>query len=185
MPTMIRVKIKETGLIVRMGLEEYLRGVVPAEVSASWPEAVLQAQAIAARTYALDKIRARKAKEFDVDNTTSYQAYNPAKAHPRSDAAIRATAGQALTYNGKVLDTCVYCASNGGQIRSAKEVWGGNRAYLIARKDPFDARAGKKKNGHGVGMSQYGARQMATEGKDCETILAFYYPGAFITQMEE
>lgn len=133
----------------------------------------------------MHKVKTRENQEYDVWDTTADQAFSIAKRHPRTDDAICATVGQILTYNGKILDTCVYCASNGGQVRSSKEVWGGHRPYLIARSDMFDKRAGKAKNGHGVGMSQWGACQMAVEGRDYEAILGFYYPGAHIVNLSE
>lgn len=183
----IRVKItKDGGNAVRtMDLEEYLRGVLPSEMYASWPAAALRAGAIAARTYALDKVHIGRGKAYDVDDTSRYQRYNPAKTDARTDRAIQDTAGQVLTHNGKLLDTCVYCASNGGRILSPEGAWGSKRPYLVARDDPYDRRAGRKKNGHGIGMSQWGAAQMAKEGKDFEFVLNFYYPGAHLTLMHD
>jgi len=57
-----------------------------------------------------------------------------------------------LTYNDDIAGT-VYTDSNGGRTVSAKERWGGNRPYLIAQDDPWDAASAKGKSGHGVGMS--------------------------------
>ena len=73
----IRVKITRdsSNTIKTMDLEEYLRCVVPSEMPASWPAEALKAQAVAARTYAMKKIQDRKSKEFDVDDTNAFQAY--------------------------------------------------------------------------------------------------------------
>lgn len=57
---------------------------------------------------------------------------------------------------------------------SAKERWGNEVAYLISRPDPYDA---PPKRGHGVGLSQIGAKARAAAGQGYEDILAFYYPG--------
>ena len=169
----IRVKTTRTdGAVHEIDLEEYLRGVVPSEMYASWSAEALKAQAVAARTYAARKIKKNAAKEFDVDDTTANQAYNVKKIDARSDAAVAATKGVILTYDGKIAET-VFSASNGGRTASAKERWGNEVPYLIAQDDSFDTR---KKNGHGVGLSQYGAKARAEAGHDYKAILAFYYP---------
>ena len=182
----IRVKITRdgSGSVRSMPLEEYLRGVVPSEIPASSGAAALQAQAIAARTYAYHKMLTRANQPWDVDDTTANQAYKASNSDSRTDAAIRATAHTILAHAGKVLDTCVYTAANGGRTVSAKERWGNARAYLTAKDDPYDRRAGYAKSGHGVGMSQRGAQQMAKEGLACAAILAYYYPGATLQKIE-
>ena len=75
--------------------------------------------------------------------------------------AVEQTAGEVLYYNNKLVETCVYSASNGGRIKSSQERWGGVRGYLVAKDDPYDTGSG---NGHGVGMSQNGAKNMASKG---------------------
>ncbi len=169
---------RTTGAVETIALEEYLRGVVPSEMSANWPGEALKAQAVAARSYALKKIEGSKSKVYDVDDTSSYQAYNTGKIDARTDAAIKATAGVILTYNGKTAEA-VYCASNGGATVSARERWGGDTPYLIAQPDPFDTRA---KSGHGVGMSQHGAKARAEAGQTYMQILGFYYPGTILAK---
>ena len=52
--------------------------------------------------------------------------------------------------NGKVINSCPYSHSNGGRVVSSQERWGGIRAWLISKDDPYDE---GPKNGHGVGMS--------------------------------
>ena len=179
---MIRVKTTRTdGEVHAIPLEEYLRGVVPSEMYASWGAEALKAQAIAARTYAARKIRTRTSKEFDVDDTTSYQAYNEKKIDDRTDAAVAATAGVILTYEGEIAEA-VYTASNGGRTASAEECWGNAVPYLIAQDDSFDTH---KKSGHGVGLSQYGAQGRAKAGHDYEAIIAFYYPNTNYALAEE
>lgn len=172
----IRVKITRNGSnqIRTMPLEEYLRGVVPSEMPASWLVEALKAQAIAARTYAMDKMRRRQSQLFDVDDTTSYQAYRHGTSDARTDAAIQATAGQYLAWADQPIEA-VFSASNGGAVVSAKARWGNDVPYLQAATDPYDK---QPKNGHGVGMSQWGAKGRADAGHTCEAILAFYYPGA-------
>lgn len=169
----IRVKITRDGsnTIKTIELEEYLRGVVPSEMPASWPAEALKAQAVAARTFAMQRIQIRQTKEYDVDDTVAFQAYRIGHERPSTDKAIKDTVNQYLTYNGKIVEAA-YSSSNGGRTYSAEERWGGAIAYLISQPDPFNKEA---KDGHGVGMSQYGARHRAEAGQTYDEILAFYY----------
>lgn len=169
----IRVKITRDGsnTIKTIELEEYLRCVVPSEMPASWPAEALKAQAVAARTFAMQKVQTRQTKEYDVDDTVAFQAYCIGHERPSTDKAIKDTVNQYLTYNGKIIEAA-YSSSNGGRTYSSEERWGGATAYLISQPDPFNKEA---KNGHGVGMSQYGARHRAEAGQTYDEILAFYY----------
>lgn len=238
-------------------LEDYLRGVVPAEMQASWPLEALKAQAVAARSYTLGALDPRS--PWDVCASRECQVYRGADAeHPRSDAAVRDTEGVVLSWNGDVA-RAYYHADSGGVIASSAEVWGAAVPYLSVRRDvgvasphrgwslrldPATvaatlaetgrsvgtpqavrvtatsasgrvaeaevrgtagsvrvsgpawtrlARAWGLKStrfhmagpliavgdgwGHGVGMSQYGARALALQGYEWRRILAFYYPG--------
>ncbi len=174
----IRVKITRDGsnLIKTIDLEEYLRGVVPSEMYSSWHLEALKSQAVAARTYAMKKIQDRKSKEFDVDDTTAFQAYREDRKATSTDKAVKLTKNQYLTYNGKIIDA-VYSSSNGGKTYSAEERWGGKINYLISQPDPYNK---DKKTGHGVGLSQVGAKYRAEDGITYDKILAFYYPGTVL-----
>ncbi len=129
-------------VVNRVGLEAYLAGVVAREVPASWPAAALQAQAVAARSYAL----AHRAvdESFDLYADERSQVYGGIAAeHPAATAAVRATAASVLLYAGRVADT-LFSASNGGRTMSAAEAYPGNPdppPYLVARDDPYDAAA--------------------------------------------
>lgn len=114
-------------------LESYLRGVVPAEMPASWPLETLKAQAVAARTYALASLQT--GENYDVCATIDCQKYGGVESeHPRSDAAIFATSGVVLTYRGTFAKT-YYHADSGGVLASSAEVWGDVRPYLVAQQD--------------------------------------------------
>lgn len=182
----IRVKITCDGsnAVKTLDLEDYLKGVVPSEIKASsCPMEAQKAQAIAARTYALRKVQERKSKAYDVDDTAGDQAYNARPRHKNSDTAVDATRGQVLHYNGKLIDA-VYTHSNGGRTVSALARWGSAVPYLVDKPDPFDKSA--KVSGHGVGLSQTGAEEMARQGSTYWSILAFYYPGTqIVTEKEE
>jgi len=114
-------------------LESYLRGVVPSEVPPQWPAAAVQAQAVAARTYAAWERAAASGAVADTCDTTSCQVYRGvAVEHPASDAAVRATRRQVVTYQGAPAFT-QFSSSNGGWSAA------GSAAYLVAQADPYEA----------------------------------------------
>ena len=150
----IRVRLPSSK-VVTLVVEEYLRGVVPAEVYASWQVAALQAQAVAARTFAMYMIAHPAFSDADVDTTTATQTYDPAKIHANTDVAIVTTAGevwsdctgQYVSHCGR--KDCPLCQGNGGY---AGRTWDGR-------------------------LCQYGAQHMATLGSGYKQILATYYGG--------
>lgn len=243
-------------------VESYLRGVVPAEMAASWPMEALKAQAVAARSYTLTSLDPQG--RYDLCATVECQVYRGASAeHPRADAAVAATAGVVVTYQGVTAHT-YYHADSGGMVASSQEVWGGALPYLVAVADApastphrawtvrldggavgaslaaaglgvgtvlalrvvrmsesgrvseleVSGAAGSRRLsgvqltslarswglkstrfvvqggltvrgdgwGHGVGMSQYGARALALAGYDYGRILSFYYPTTNLTR---
>lgn len=140
-----------------------------------------KAQAVAARTFAISR-GVLKGKAIS-DASSTAQAYRVKRydsgAYPHALEGASATAGQILTYKGKPI-SAVYSANNGGRTVSSAERWGSTYAYLIAQDDPWDAAGGSGKNGHGVGMSQRGAKWAANHGISYREILSFYYPGTEI-----
>lgn len=252
----------EVEVVNVLDLEAYLRGVVPSEMAASWPLEALKAQAVAARSYTL--VSLDPAARYDLCATTDCQVYRGVEAeHPRTDEAIRATAGVVVTYAGQAAKT-YYHSDSGGTVASSSEVWGTSIPYLVALQDVqsstphrawtarLDSRVvsaslagagvgvgtvsrmrvldvsesgrvaalevvgaagtrvlrglqlrtlargwGLKSMrfrmqgdlvvrgdgwGHGVGMSQYGARAMAQAGYDYGRILGYYYPTTALTR---
>jgi peptidoglycan hydrolase-like amidase len=122
-----------------LGMDDYLKGVVPYESPASWLPAALQAQAVAARTYAAYK-RAHASgltsgKFYDICDSTSCQVYAGMGGEAAStNAAVDATAGQTLLYNGQPAFT-EFSSSNGGFSTD------GGQPYLVAQADPWDGAA--------------------------------------------
>jgi stage II sporulation protein D len=252
--------------INRVDIEEYLRGVVPKEMPASWSSAALEAQAICARTYAIYQISKRRDYSFDVLSTVESQVYGGESArHPWSDGAVAATRGKILLYDGEPA-LALFHSSSGGFTEDMEDVWGSGLPYLKATPDPHSPamdwdlsislkeieRALERHNvnvgtlkkirfedpsesgrfryirlegstdtalvrsnrfrlcvgsgsmrstrlrdrwsrgklvlagtgfGHGVGMSQWGAKAMAVEGASAEEILKFYYPGTVLGEL--
>lgn len=165
----------EIGDVVKVPFEQYVAGVVASEVGNSALE-VCKAQAVASRTFAVSKgVLDGKTISDAFSTDQAYRAGRiPSGLYPNAENGTKQTAGQILTYNGKPINA-VYSACNGGRTVSSQERWGGVRPYLIAQDDPWDDST--KRTGHGVGMSQRGAKAMARAGKTYKEILAFYYPG--------
>ncbi len=243
-------------------LEKYLYSVVGAEAVPSWPEEVLKAQAVAARTYALHKRAEVQNNLYDLDNTTTTQVYRGLDTEYRSTHnAVNATDGQVITYNGKVI-LAVFHSASGGHTENAEDVWSSALPYLRGvidydqgtpayqwrasfapeelarliqgvgnvkemtpeRKTPrgrvvtmkvvgdlgtkrlsgselrtllglrstlFEVsqnggsfNISGKGFGHGVGMSQWGAYNMARQGNDYRRILSHYYNNTVISQVD-
>lgn len=248
-----------------LSLEDYLRGVVPSEMQASWPLEALKAQAVASRTYTVASLQ--PGEDYDICATQNCQVYRGTETeNPRSDQAIADTAGLVLTYGSQVART-YYHSDSGGYTASSAEVWGYSAPYLVARSDvsgasPFRqwvarlepsliARSLRERGfdvgtvtalrvlavsesgrverigvegsqasvelggaslhpllrswglrstrfsmqgalsvrgdgwGHGVGMSQYGARTLAEQRYSFAQILAFYYPNTQLQTFSE
>ena len=110
-------------------MQEYVKGVVPYEMSASWPLEALKAQAMCARTYALYNY-GKHGKNFDVCGSTDCQVYNGANsAGPNSDRAVDETYGAYILYDGKPINA-VFCSSNGGATENSENVWSATLPYL-------------------------------------------------------
>lgn len=117
-------------------LETYLQGVVAGEVPHTWPMEALEAQAVAARSYAL--ATRVDGKPFDLYADVRSQVYlGVAGEKPRTTDAVRATAGQVVLYGGRVATT-YYFSTSGGKTASAADVFGFSVPYLVSRPDPWD-----------------------------------------------
>jgi len=135
----IRVLRPDGGFMIvnRLPLESYLRGVVPREVSPSWPAASLKAQACAARAYAQ---RSRNPGEsYDVYCTTRDQVYMGVGVEdPRTNTAVKETAGVVPTYDGSVI-SAFYFSTSGGHTESIENSWQTAPVpYLKGVDDPYD-----------------------------------------------
>lgn len=134
------VKGQSKGLtaVNQVDMEDYLYGVVPCEVSASWHQEALKAQAVAARSMATFQYTRFVSRGYNLVDTTTSQVYRGLTAeHINTTQAVDATSGQIVTYNGKVAET-LYCASSGGYTADAKYVWGNAVPYLVAKADPYE-----------------------------------------------
>lgn len=123
-----------------VSLDDYVKGLVPYEMSSSWPIEALKAQAVTARTFILATAGTKHSNyHFDICNTTCCQVYQGCgRATANSDAAVDATSGICVWYDGK-LATTYYYASNGGATESCQNVWFANLPYIVGKADPFEA----------------------------------------------
>ncbi|HEY5343059.1 MAG TPA: SpoIID/LytB domain-containing protein [Solirubrobacteraceae bacterium] len=133
-----KVKVLLGSKVKTLPLESYVRGVVAAEMPASWPLAALEAQAVASRTYAITADAG--GTRFDVYSDTRSQMYLGKSAETAAtNGAIAATAGQVVTYAGKPAIT-YYFASSGGHTEDVQDAFEGAapRPWLVGVADPYD-----------------------------------------------
>jgi stage II sporulation protein D len=146
--TAVRTGSRSLQVVNTLPMELYLRPVVAAEVSPSWPVEALRAQAVAARSYAAHEALGRAGKTFDVFDSTRSQAYPGAlgydsswrvvrtREHPATDAAIADTAGLQVTVGGQPALT-QFSSSNGGATATTP------LPYMVVQADPWDSTAAK------------------------------------------
>ncbi|MBE9159116.1 SpoIID/LytB domain-containing protein [Nodosilinea sp. LEGE 06152] len=136
-------------------MHDYLSSVVGSEMYVNWPLEALKAQAVAARSYALVHHVRHAQRAYDLDNTQRYQAYlGIAKETNTTQAAVAATTGEFISYNGGIVES-LYAASD-AIVQAAH---GGN------------------------GMSQTGAMELASKGYNYNQILGNYYPGTSLSRL--
>ena len=139
----LTVSLEESGglrAVLAINMEDYLCGVVAYEMSDSWPLEALKAQAVAARTYAMQRKWSAGDRDYDLVDTTAdqvFRGYNAEYVHVSE--AVRATEGVVGVWNGGFA-SCFYTASNGGEVALPSDVWsdGGDYGYLARKDDPYD-----------------------------------------------
>jgi stage II sporulation protein D len=124
------------GIVNVVGIEEYLYSVVPREMSPGWPAAALQAQAICARTYVLERSSPRRS--YDVVPSQMDQVYSGLATESESGrAAVDATAGMVLRYGSAFAQT-LYSSCCGGHTEASSDAWGGAPVpYLMGITCPY------------------------------------------------
>ena len=267
--TIVRVKRQKTDKIENIPLEKYLIGVLAGEMPISYNIEALKAQAVAARTYTINKIENNKQKDYDVIDTTDDQVYkdeselkstwgkNYETNIKKIKQAINSTMGEYLTYEDKPIKAFFFSTSS-GNTENCKDVFGENLPYLVSvssiwdqtspsylgttqfTKEEFykklnipyndELKISEERNetnsinqieinenkikgtefrykldlkstnieikeennniiitskgyGHGVGMSQYGAQELANIGYKYDEILKYYYQGIEIKKI--
>lgn len=128
--------------------EDYLKGVVPAEMPASWHMESLKAQAIAARSYALYQLQQAyitpESDDYDLDDTVYYQAYlGLSWKHPNTDSAIDQTRGLAIWFQGRPAET-YFSADSGGYTELSENVWKKSCGFCVSKPEAYDLNLGPK-----------------------------------------
>ncbi|MBT9259126.1 MAG: stage II sporulation protein D [Clostridiales bacterium] len=145
----VRLYDPQTGQIQVLPLEDYVRGVVAAEMKPDFHDEALKAQAVAARTYAVFHLKgwggegcARNPAADICADSQVHQAWNPSVGddafRDRVEKAVEATRGWVLTYHGVLAETTFYAAS-GGRTEDAREVWHRAVPYLTSVPSPEES----------------------------------------------
>lgn len=181
----VELRAQEGKLLVinELPIEHYLYGL--AEPSPSDPPEKIKALVIVARSYAQfyrDQQRKFPGAPYDLDDdpavSQKYLGATYEQRAPTLRAAVDATRGQVVTFQGRLVKT-PYFTSSLGQTKSAQEVWGWTETpYLVSVTDPCDA---PRAAGHGVGLSGCGARVLAQQGATAEQILKHFYTGVDVS----
>ena len=156
-----------------VGLEEYLYGVVPCEMPASWSMEALKAQAVCARSYALTKAGYRAGTDitrgFRMEDTIQSQVYGGLNfEHSRSTAAVEATKGKTLCYENRTV-AGYYFSSSGGHTENVEDVWGVVVPYLQGVPDLYETEPSKKPWTVTLKKKEL-ERLLQAEGKDVGTV---------------
>lgn len=158
-------------------LEDYVKGVVPHEMSASWPLEALKAQAVCARTYSVLNLEKHGSDGFDLCATTDCQMYlgrNSANQH--SDQAVEETTGQYVWYGNELAET-FYFSCDGGATEDVKNVWGSSIPYLKGVVDPYEGAVADKTGRYGWTRTFTKAQLkeiLHSKGRMCDDIVDFY-----------
>lgn len=129
-------------------LEEYLYGVVPCEMPASWHLEALKGQAVCARSFALVKAgyhaQTDTKRGYRIEDTEQSQVYGGITfEHMRSNAAVDATKGETLCYENRTV-AGYYFAASGGHTENSEDVWGFAIPYLQGVPDIYETNPSKK-----------------------------------------
>lgn len=135
------VSVEMEGTCVDMTMEDYLTGVVLGEMPSEFHPEALKAQAVAARTYTMHRLRGGGVISTDPTVCQAYRDPESAgEAAEKARAAVEETAGQVLTYGGELI-SATYFSCSGGQTESAAAVWGSEIPYLVSVESPGEEQA--------------------------------------------
>jgi len=130
--------IQQNLLIAVVPLEEYLKGVLAAEVPDSWPIEALKAQAIVSRTFVYRRIRQGKNRPYDVEDTVMDQKYEYGDSSPAIDQAVLQTAHRVVLYQGEPIEAFFHSCS-GGRTERSGDIFQKDLPYLKSIPDPYCA----------------------------------------------
>ena len=158
-----------------IGIEDYIKGVIPYEMNNAWPIEALKAQACCARTYAVATLNRHSAHGFDLCNTDHCQVYyGRGSANERTDGAVDDTAGMYITYQGQLCQT-YYSSSNGGASESSENVWTLAIPYLRGVIDPYEADVASRIPAYNWTVAYTSTeltQRLRSRGYDCASIVS-------------
>lgn len=131
----ILLTLTSTKDILELELNDYIKGVVYAEMPASFNIEALKAQAVAARTYTKSKLIAGLTLCDDPAHCQAWKKPDDTDAYKKISLAVDLTGNEILTYSNEPIQACFH-SSSGGQTESAKNVWGKEIPYLISVSSP-------------------------------------------------
>ncbi len=126
------LSVTDKGILVvnQLPLEEYLVGLINCEISSAWPIEAVKAQAIIARTYALNRKKSRMLSTYHLESSVVDQVYEGSLIEDsRARRAVSETEGEVLTYGGVIIQA-FYHSSCGGRTESSENIWGISIPYL-------------------------------------------------------
>lgn len=126
------LSVADKGILVinQLPLEEYLVGLINCEISSAWPIDAVKAQAIIARTYAVNRKMARITSQYHLESSVIDQVYEGCMIEDsRARRAVLETAGEVLTFGGGIIQA-FYHSSCGGRTENSENVWGASLPYL-------------------------------------------------------
>jgi len=136
-----RLSNSDMTVINKLPLDEYLYGVVPGEMPASWHIEALKAQAVAARGFALTNLNKYKQFDFNLCTTVNSQVYKGfASEHPNTNRAVDETKSKVITYNGNLV-VPYYHSNSGGQTEDSENIWSSPLPHVRGVKDDFSLNA--------------------------------------------
>lgn len=184
----VRVINGEPAYINELPLEDYLKGLGEVSNSANFEKQ--KVIAVLARTYARfymqDENRKFPGLPYDGNDDPAvfqkYLGYGLEARSPNFVGAVAITKDEVVTHEGNLVKTPYFNQSD-GNTRSAEEVWGWTHTpYLKSVSDPWCE--GLTRQGHGVGLSGYGATKQAEEGKAYDEIIKYYYQDVEVVEMD-
>lgn len=167
--------------------QDYLYGVVPAEMPPSWHMEALKAQAVAARSMAIYQGHKYQTDGYNVCDTVYTQVYKGLSAETtRTSQAVDQTKGMVATYQGKVAET-VFFSTSGGHTEDPQYVWGNPIAYLKAVPDPYEVEPEGKPWTRTITLSEVDrclTNQRVSIGKAKGVKINSYTPAGRVNELE-
>jgi stage II sporulation protein D len=127
------ITLSEKGLLVvnELALEDYLVGLINCEISSAWPIEAVKAQAVIARTYALNRKEARRTALYHLESSVIDQVYDGCEIEDsRAKRGVSDTSGEVLTHAGSIIQA-FYHSNCGGRTEASENVWGARLPYLM------------------------------------------------------